>query len=179
MKFNVRFLPKLYSFLPMGNATVYHCRLRLDLSALNFHRFSYNFINIKSCPTCNHHCEDTAHFLFHCPAFAVPRAVLMESLSNHLPDNIIQNHTILQNFILFGSAELDLQTNLLIFSSVFSYIEATGRLVNKYPFTSFHLASHHHTVVMLHCFSFLLNNCCLCNVYKFFFSYYDCSMYIS
>jgi hypothetical protein len=126
-QFNARFIPQLYSFLPMGNAPVYHCRLRLGLSALNFHRFTYNFIDDKSCPNCNHDCENTSHFLFHCPAYAAPRAVLMESLSNHLPDNIIQNLTFLETHILFGSNDVDLQTNLQIFSNVFSFIEATNR----------------------------------------------------
>lgn len=124
---NVKFIPSLYLFMPLGKASVYLCRLRLGLSALNSHRFTYNFIPDKSCPKCNFECESTSHFLFSCPAYAAPRAVLWESLSNHLANNIIHNQAILENYILYGSMELSFDVNLAIFSSVSNYLVATGR----------------------------------------------------
>lgn len=129
-QFNHKFIPLLYSFIPNVEASVHHCRLRLGLSALNFHRYTYNFIDDKSCPNCNCVCENTAHLLFKCPAYAVPRVVLMESLSTCLPHNIITNERVLENHLIFGSSELDLQTNLTIFSLVFQFLAATGRFVN-------------------------------------------------
>lgn len=46
---NTKFIPRLYSLIPIGRAPIHHCRLRLGLSALNFHRFTYNLIDYKSC----------------------------------------------------------------------------------------------------------------------------------
>lgn len=128
---NVKFLPKLYSFLPLGNATVYHCRLRLGLSALNSHRFSYNFIANKSCPKCNSECENVQHYLFSCPAYAAPRTVLMESLSNILLDDVMQNPATLENYLIYGSNSLNIASNLSMFSHVFNYITATGRFIHS------------------------------------------------
>lgn len=123
---NVKFLPQLYSCMPMRRASVHICRLRLGLSALNFHRFTYNFIPDKSCPNCNSYCEDTAHVLFHCPAYAAPRAVLWESLS-FLPRDLTNNLAALEQCLLFGSHDLSLHTNMAIFSILSSFVEATGR----------------------------------------------------
>lgn len=129
-QFSVQFIPQLYSFLPLGNPTVYHCRLRLGLSALNSHRFTYNFVANKSCPECNSECENVHHYLFSCPAYAAPRRVMLESLSNILPDAVIQNLAILENYLIYGSNSLDIASNLLMFSHVFSYITATGRFTH-------------------------------------------------
>ncbi len=131
LQFNPRFIPHLYLFSPMGNATVQHCRMRLGLSALNYQRFTYNFIDDKSCPRCSYPCENAFHFLFNCPAYAAPRATLMESLRNILPNDVIQNLTLLETCLIYGSTELDLQSNLNMFSLVFSFIEATGRFTSQ------------------------------------------------
>ena len=66
------FFPHLYSRF-IGKAAVNHTRIRLELSALNFQRFQYNFGNNMSCDKCGARREDAAHLLFHCPAYAVPR----------------------------------------------------------------------------------------------------------
>jgi len=126
-QYSVHFIPRLYSFSPLGRAPVYHCRLRLGLSALNFHRFTYNFIDDKSCPRCNHVSEDTNHFLFHCPAYSVQRAALLRDLSTYLPNNIMTNLRILGSYLLYGSPDTDLQTNLSIFACVYTFLDATGR----------------------------------------------------
>jgi len=123
---NPKFLPQLYSFMPMHRATVHISRLRLGLSALNFHRFTYNFIPDKSCPNCNSDCENTTHLLFHCPAYAAPRAVLWESLS-FLPRDLLNNPAALEQCLIYGSNDLTLNSNLTSFSILASYIEATGR----------------------------------------------------
>jgi hypothetical protein len=67
------------------------------------------------------------HYLFHCAAYAAPRAVLMGSLRNHLPINIINNERILEGYLIFGSRDIEFTVNLTIFSEVFTFIDATGR----------------------------------------------------
>lgn len=124
---NPKFIPRLYSYTPLSKASVYHCRLRLGLSALNFHRFTYNFIDFKSCPKCDFTREDITHFIFHCAAYAVPRAALFRDLSTLLPDNVLTNPSLLQSYLIYGSNELEVQTNLSIFSLLHDYLIATGR----------------------------------------------------
>lgn len=122
-----RFIPSLYSHTPLGKSSVYHCRLRLGLSALNHHRFTYNFINDRSCFKCNAVREDTSHLLFTCPAYAAQREALLRDLSNYLPPNITNNNRVLENYLVYGSIELDLESNLAVFNCVRTFLDATGR----------------------------------------------------
>ena len=71
------FFPHLYSRF-IGKAAINHTRIRLGLSALNFQRFQYNFVDNMSCDNCGARREDAAHILFHCPAYAVPRQTLIQ-----------------------------------------------------------------------------------------------------
>jgi len=124
---NNKFLPSLYCRMPLGKASVFLSRLRMGLSALNFHRFTYNFIPHKSCPNCNYESENIVHFLFQCPTYAAPRAVLLESLSSLIPNEILSELAVLEQYLIFGSSELPVKTNLEIFSLVSRYLDATGR----------------------------------------------------
>lgn len=126
-EYNAKFLPRLYSLVPQSSASIQHCRLRLGLSGLNYHRFTYNFIPDKSCPNCGFHTEDLNHYLFFCPAYAAARAALMRDLSSHLSDNELLNATRLSVILLFGSNDFSLQTNLSIFAIFFKFIATTGR----------------------------------------------------
>ena len=169
-------------------------RLRLGLSALNYHRFTYYFIPFKSCPKCNSECENISHFLFHCPAYAVPRVALLESLSSHLSNDILNNLNILERYLLYGSSELSVSTNLSIFSLVGTYLEATGRFshgdvwfmptIMQYNVLllhwSIHISAHAHssplnfTVVILPCYwlSPLHYNLCIYKHYMLFFLFF-------
>ena len=93
----------------------------MGLSGLNAHRFKYNLIDNKSCPNCTSVNEDTYHFLFICPTYAAQRATLLESLTSILNTDIINNNTALERTVIFGSRELDITTNLAVFSSC-SYV---------------------------------------------------------
>lgn len=126
-QFPARFIPRLYLYAPLEKSSVYHCRLRLGLSALNQHRFTYNFIDDRSCPSCNFLREDTHHFLFACPAYAALRDALLRDLSIYLPNNIINNYRVLESYLLYGSSELDFVTNLAVFSCLHTFLDATGR----------------------------------------------------
>ena len=61
----------------------YLFQLRVSLSPLRSHKFRYNFTDTHSeiCH-CNHGIEDTTHFLFSCPDYATPRAILTASVIN-------------------------------------------------------------------------------------------------
>ena len=123
---NSDFLPDLYSNF-FGRAAVNHTRLRLGLSALNFHRFKYNFIDIMSCEKCGAAKEDNLHLFFHCPAYDGPRQLLLRSLHAQLPINIINNNNKLLKTLLFGTAELSRDADTVIFSAVQVFLISTDR----------------------------------------------------
>ena len=120
------FLPKLYKYM-LGKRAINHSRLRLGLSALNFHRFKYNLISDMCCPTCSHPKEDTNHFIFVCPAYATLRVSLLEGLSDLLSTNMYENKTILENVLLYGTVDLHFDTILSVFNLFQKYIHESGR----------------------------------------------------
>ena len=63
----------------------YLFQLRLSLSPLRSHKWGHNFIDTPSeiC-RCNQGIEDTNHFLFSCPEYAIHRATLAASVINIL-----------------------------------------------------------------------------------------------
>ena len=69
----------LYNTLCTGKPGVWLTRLRLGLSALNQHRYKYNFINNPYCPHCLHTPETTSHFFFSCPKYNTARTTLLSS----------------------------------------------------------------------------------------------------
>lgn len=126
LNFNENFLPYLYRLSPLGRNSVTLSQLRMGLSALNSHRFKYNFIDDKACEKCGNPNESICHFLFNCPAYAAPRITLFESLNQILPYDIT-DQTTLATVLIYGSAQLDIPTNLLVFSAVYLYLESSGR----------------------------------------------------
>ena len=89
------FFPHLYSRF-IGKAAVNHTRIRLGLSALNIRRFQYNFVDNMSCDKCGARREHTAHLLSHCPAYAVPRRTLFQSLHQILLDDLFRSQKHLE-----------------------------------------------------------------------------------
>ena len=90
-----------YNRLCSGNQGRWLARLRMNLSALNHHRFSYNFINSSLCPCCSTHSETTKHFIFHCPTHRLTRNGLIFRLETEL-ELPIDNYDMLLETILFG-----------------------------------------------------------------------------
>ena len=69
-----------YNTSCIGRAGIWLSRLRMGLSALCEHRFTYNLINDASCPTCGQR-ETTSHYFFHCPTYTAARTEFYESLT--------------------------------------------------------------------------------------------------
>ena len=105
-----------------GRAGIWLSRLRMGLSALCQHRFTYNLVEDASCPSCGHR-ETTSHYLFYCPAYAVPRAELYDNLASLNLD--INNKILLQQTILYGTDTN--QEQLLKF--LFKFLTDTQRFV--------------------------------------------------
>jgi hypothetical protein len=65
--------------------------IRMGLSGLNSHRFTYNMIAFPLCDKYSTGPEDTIHFLWYCPMYALIRQHMLDRLMAEL--NIQQTAT--------------------------------------------------------------------------------------
>ena len=91
---------KLFNSLCYGKMGTQLTRLRLGLSALNAHRYTYNFIENPNCLHCNIP-ETVHHFFFVCPTYQMARQTLLNRLSNELLI-VTNDESILLEIILKG-----------------------------------------------------------------------------
>jgi hypothetical protein len=102
---------------------IWIARLRMGLSALNAHRFKYNFIDDPTCQQCHSGVENTKHYFFHCQAYTVARQILLNRLRLELGLNIT-NKTTLLHTILEGDIRLvHLKTLYKIITEYFTNTE--------------------------------------------------------
>ena len=80
-----------------------------------------------SCDKCGARREDTAHFLFHCRAYAAPRQTLIQSINQILPEDLFRYQKHLEQILLYGSNVLNLSENLTIFKLIQDFLLAAGR----------------------------------------------------
>jgi len=108
----------------------------MGLSALNQHRWKYNYIHDTACPSCNHKHEDGVLFFLECPTYQASRKNLTQSVrilvGEILPDiHHLQTRRAketLINILLRGDDRLDGATNRALFDSVQNYILLLGRM---------------------------------------------------
>ena len=97
-------------------------QLRMQCSKLNHHLCSsLHVIDSPRC-SCGGDCEDSKHFLLECPLYFESRREMLTQIRN------ICNLDISTHLLLFGSGDLDFDTNCKIFEVVHSFIESTNRL---------------------------------------------------
>ena len=103
--------------------------LRLGFSAMNEHRFRYNFQCISSMCACNTEIEDNAHVFLHFPMFDSFQNDLLGQLSP-LPELDLSNISpqALLYLILYGSPTPNESKNRRILEALIIHIEATNRL---------------------------------------------------
>ena len=98
-------------------------RLRLGLSALNNHRFTYHLISEPNCTHCVNTPETTEHFLLDCPKYAAPRTSFLNSLAD-IGVNIV-NRTDTINEILHGISFK--QNPNVILNPIYIFLTTTNR----------------------------------------------------
>jgi hypothetical protein len=103
--------PKSFNRKCTGKHGNWLTRLRLGLSPLNSHRFSYNFINDPKCPNCNKD-ETTFHYFFICPAYDNARLRLIDEVGRRLELDTADQNSLLEIF-LFGKIPEDKHNILL------------------------------------------------------------------
>ena len=106
-----------YYYLGKRTEQIIHCRLRVEMSDLNFDLFSRHLTDNPSC-ACGHPFETAEHFLLFCPNYQNERI----NTIRHLEDNYIDIHTL-----LFCDQSLGPRVNETIFENVQEYIRQTRR----------------------------------------------------
>jgi hypothetical protein len=116
--------PKIYNRKCTGKHGNWITRLRLGLSALNCHRFTYNFIDNPYCENCPNVSENTLHYLFECPIYAIARIELMDGLSQEIGLDITNLNELIFN-MLFGDTHAS--KHKLLIDLIIKYMIATER----------------------------------------------------
>ena len=111
---------------PVGLRYIF--QLRVSLNPLRGHKRRHNFVDTPSemC-LCNQGIEDTIHFLFSCPLYAIQRVTLKLSAVNILQKNN-QNHSGNQTQVyLYGHRFINPSDNKLILLATIKNIKDTQR----------------------------------------------------
>jgi hypothetical protein len=111
-----------------------HTRIRLGLSGLASQRFNYNHIDSPKCTRCPAPKEDPIHFFLTCPIYAIPRADLLQEVTDifHANDFIVNfgNKHFREQFVeilLRGTPLLGDEVNLQILKLAQTFIKKTQR----------------------------------------------------
>ena len=91
----------IYYYFGSRKEHVNHCRLRLDISDLNYDLFRRHLLEDPTC-SCGYTAETSEHFLLHCP--------LYNSIRNTTINKLDENERNI-NTLLFGNGQLHLETN--------------------------------------------------------------------
>jgi hypothetical protein len=114
--------PNLHYYEGSRDVNIKHAQLRMQCSKLNAHLFGLHVIESPHC-LCGNKCEDSKHYLLHCPLFNVQRQVMFQSLVAITP-----LHNIEVKILLFGSNTMDILVNKSIFKAVQTFIVESDRL---------------------------------------------------
>ena len=106
----------------------YLLQLRVGLSPLRYHKKCHNFIDTPSdiC-LCNNGIEDTNHFLFLCPFFAIHRATLASNVIQILQKYNLNHLGNQSHLYIYGHPIINLADNRIIILSTIKYIKESRR----------------------------------------------------
>ena len=117
-RFHHDIVPKYYYYGPRLTQ-ILHARLRMRSSSLNEHLYIKNIIDNPNC-LCGE-IESTYHYLFKCPKYTRQRNILFRKLFQLL--NIRPS----ENLLLFGSPDHNIDSNIIVFTTVHQYISQSKR----------------------------------------------------
>ena len=101
----------------LGDANIHYTRLRLGLSHLKSHLFTYNLVPSPLCG-CGLESETTEHYILRCPVFGVARIEMYHKMVDILDHSLLtalRTDSAIVNLFLFGHKELSTDKNRLIF----------------------------------------------------------------
>ena len=121
--------PSLHVKYCRGPESHLHARLRMGLSALNQHRFTYNFIQTRLCDHCQSP-ESTIHFFHECPAYAAQRVELYRRIAQlHPPFIHLSKSQKIQLLLIKDTENLNVNSNIIngICEEVHKYLSRSER----------------------------------------------------
>ena len=150
----------------------YLFQLRVGLSFLRYHKKCHNFIDTPSdIYLCNHGIEDTNHFLFLCPFFALQMATLASSVIQILQKYNLNRLGNQSHLYLYGHPTINLADNRNIILSTIKYIKESRPLSPNKPMGFCHNLNHIiFTPLLFYMYVSLVLNC--------FFILLLCSMFV-
>ena len=91
--------------------------------------FIRNCVVSPACPHCNAPVEDVKHYFLYCPMYAAHRIALFTSAAHLLGDKWLLTTSDKKKieYFLFGSLDLQLQSNVRLFEQVQSFISHSSR----------------------------------------------------
>jgi len=102
--------------------------LRVGLSPLRSHKNIHGFQDTPSASClCNIGIEDTSHFLFVCPFYAVQRVILVTRVTEILLKYNLETLANQSKLYLYGEKSIDLADNKIIILSTINFIKETKR----------------------------------------------------
>ena len=104
-------------------------RLRVGLSHLRDHKFSYNFQDTSHpfCLCTLHEKETVEHYLLHCPCHVTSREVLFETLRKHISLVTLVNPKYTCDLLLYGDSRYKWDTNKEIIKATIEFILSSER----------------------------------------------------
>ena len=121
--------PNPHHLYELGDGNIHHTRLRLGLSHLKSHLFTYNLVPSPICG-CGLEPETTEHYILRCPAFGIARIQMyhtMLDIVNHSVLVGLRKDSDIVNLFLFGHKDLSHDKNELIFKMAQTYINQSER----------------------------------------------------
>jgi hypothetical protein len=113
-----------YTTTHIGKQGAWIARIRMGLSGLNFHRFSYNLIDSPECTHCHNGIETTLHYLWDCTAHASAREHMINRLHSESSTGQIKRSNISQ-IVIFGKIQTEkLET---LFNITTEFLTSTAR----------------------------------------------------
>ena len=111
-------LSKFLTCVELGGASIFHTRLRLNFSALNYHLFQKNCCLSPACALCDVSIKDVKHYFLYCPSFAA----LRENLFTYCASDKKKI-----DWLLNGISTADFQINVRLFQLAQSFISLSNR----------------------------------------------------
>ena len=107
----------------------YLTMLRVGLSPLNYHKFSYNFNNVDEYCTVCECTENTEHYLLSCISYRLTRTTMYNAISPVLGVDVSTlPKSSLISILLYGRDDMTFAQNTIILKEVICFIKKTGRL---------------------------------------------------
>ena len=114
-----------YVRLTSGRTGTLLARLRMGLSALNAHRYRYNFIPYSTCTFCNTGAETTIHYFFTCTSHTLARTMFYNRLQQELELDTNPSQHLLETILYGRHINPTCYTTLL--DIVYQYLRLTRR----------------------------------------------------